>query len=40
MTVRKLVEKTFMFHIKSAKTAKVFFCIGFVVYGIMLALCC
>ena len=36
MALIKLVGKTFVVHQKFAKTVKVFFCIGFVVYGIWL----
>ena len=35
MVLIKLVGKTSMVHRKSAKTMKVFFCVGFVVYGIL-----
>ena len=35
MALIKLVRKTFTVHQKSVKTAKVFFCVGFVVYGII-----
>ena len=34
MALIKLVGKTFAVHQKSTKTMKVFFCVGFVVYGI------
>ena len=34
MALTKLVEKTFVVCQRSAKTAKVFFCVAFIVYGI------
>ena len=36
MALIKLVGKTFAVRLKSTKTTKVFFCVGFAVYGMLL----